>query len=131
MPEKLKSCFCKIDLFAKFEEQRQWHQTLEDQTYFGAYKFFKLQFYCFFFCCPYLSYIHKKANCIAVVWTGCPHSLGSCHFRGVWATCLPYKSAGVPLSTLPKDTTSELAGLFSTTSLKYRASSKEVVNISF
>ena len=36
-----------------------------------------------------------------------------------YATCLPYKNGGVPLSTLPKDTTSKLAGLFSTLSLFY------------
>ena len=33
------------------------------------------------------------------------------------ATCLPHKGRGVPLSALPKDTTSKLAGLFSTLSL--------------
>ena len=35
------------------------------------------------------------------------------------ATCLPHKGGGVPLSALPKDTTSKLAGLFSTLSLFY------------
>ena len=40
---------------------------------------------------PYLSSIHEKANCIAILWTGRPHSLGSCLFRGLWATCLPHK----------------------------------------
>ena len=44
---------------------------------------------CFFlFYLPYLSSIHEKANCIAILWTGNPHSLGSCYFRGLWATCL-------------------------------------------
>ena len=33
------------------------------------------------------------------------------------ATCLPHKGGGIPLSALPKDTTSKLAGLFSTLSL--------------
>ena len=28
-------------------------------------------------------------------------------------TCLPHKDGGIPLSVLPKDTTSKLAGLFS------------------
>ena len=56
--------------------------------------------------CSYLSSIHEKANCIVIFWTGRPHSLGSCHFRGVWAACLPHKGGGVPLSALPKDTTS-------------------------
>ena len=41
--------------------------------------------------CPYLSSIYKKANCLAIFRTGRPHSLGSCPFRGVWATCLPHK----------------------------------------
>ena len=36
-----------------------------------------------------------------------------------WAACLPHKGGGVPLSALPKDTTSKLAGLFSTLSLFY------------
>ena len=72
-------------------------------------------------CCSYLSSIHEKANCIAIFWTGRPHSLGSCLFRGVWATCLPHNGGGVPLSALPKDTTCELAGLFSTISHKCRA----------
>ena len=30
----------------------------------------------YFLYCPCLSSIHEKANCIAVVWTGCPQSLG-------------------------------------------------------
>ena len=49
-----------------------------------------VQFFSFYL--PYLSSIHEKANCIAVFWTVCPHSLGSCYFRGVWVTCLPHKS---------------------------------------
>ena len=28
-----------------------------------------------------------------------------------WATCLPHKGGGVPLSALPKDTTSKVIGL--------------------
>ena len=80
---------------------------------------------------PYLSFIHEKANCIAIFWTGGPHSLGSCHFRDVWATCLPDKGGGVPLSVLPKDTTSELAGLFSTSSPKFREPSRKVVDTIF
>ena len=77
---------------------------------------------------PYLSSIHEKANCIAMFWTVSPHSLGSCHFR---VTCLPHKRWGVPFSALPKDTTSELAGLFSTTSHKCRAPSREAVDTIF
>ena len=80
---------------------------------------------------PYLSSIHEKANCIAILWTVSPHSLGSCLFRGLWVTCLPHKGGGVPLSALPKDTTSELAGLFSTTFPKCRAPSREAVNTTF
>ena len=81
--------------------------------------------------CSYLSSIHEKANCIAIFWTGRPHSLGSCHFRGVWATYLLHKGGGVPLSALPKDTTSELTGLFSTISHKCRAPSREAVDTIF
>ena len=37
----------------------------------------KLLDFAFFFCiCSYLSSIHEKANCIAIFWTGRPHSLG-------------------------------------------------------
>ena len=45
----------------------------------------------FFFYLPYLSSIHEIANCIAMFWTVCPHSLGSCYFRDVWATCRPHE----------------------------------------
>ena len=85
----------------------------------------------FLFYLPYLSSIHEKANCIAILWAGSPHSLGNCLFRGLWATCLPHKGGGVPLSALPKDTTSELAGLFSTTSPKCRTPSREAADAIF
>ena len=85
----------------------------------------------FLFYLPFLSSIHEKVNCIAILWTGSPHSLGSCLFRGLWATCLPHKGGGIPLSALPKNTTSELAGLFSTTSHKCRAPSREAVDTIF
>ena len=79
----------------------------------------------------YLSSIHEKANCIAIFWTRRRHSFGSCHFRGVWATCLLHKGGDIPLNALAKDTTSELAGLFSTTSHKCRAPSREAVDTIF
>ena len=84
-----------------------------------------------FFYCPCLSSIHERANCIAMLWTGHSHLLRSCHFRGVWATCLPHKDGDIPLSALAKDTTSELAGLFSTTSPKCRATSRKDVDSIF
>ena len=40
-------------------------------------------------------------------------------FRGKTGPCLPRKGGGVSLNVLPKDTTSKLAGLFSTLSLFY------------
>ena len=43
---------------------------------------------------------------------GRPHSLGRCHLRGVWATCLPHKGGGVPLSALLKDITIKLPDCF-------------------
>ena len=49
----------------------------------------------------------------------------------IWTTCLPHKAGGIPLSALPKDTTSELAGLFSTTSPKCRAPSREAADAIF
>ena len=48
-------------------------------------------FFFFLFYLPYLSSIDKKANCIAILWTVSPHSLGSCLSRGLWVTCLPHK----------------------------------------
>ena len=51
---------------------------------------------------------------------------GGAHPSPVLATCLQHKGGGVPLSALPKDTTSELAGLFSTTSLICRAPSERL-----
>ena len=64
-----------------------------------------------FLYCPSLFSIHEKVNRIAIFWTGRPHSLKSCHFRGGWATCLPHKGGGDPLSALPKNTTSKHANL--------------------
>ena len=95
---------------------------------------FEVSFYVLFICivyCPCLSFNHKKADCIAIFRPERPHSLGSCHFRGVGATCLSHKGGGVPLSALPKDTTSELADLFSTSSPKCRAPGRKVVNTIF
>ena len=48
---------------------------------------------------PFLSSIHKKANCIAMFWTVSPHSLGSCHF---WVTCLPHKGGASRSVPCPK-----------------------------
>ena len=45
------------------------------RTAFAADKFSLVLVYL-----PYLSSIHEKANCIAILWTGSPHSLGSCLF---------------------------------------------------
>ena len=80
--------------------------------------FFKIFLLIFF-----LSSILEKANCTAIFWTGRPYSLGSCYF---WATCLPHKGGA-----LPKETINELAGLFSTTSPKCRAPSREAVDTGF
>ena len=44
---------------------------------------------------------------------------------------LPHKNGGIPLNALPKDTTSELAGLFFILSLSCTAPSKEVVDTIF
>ena len=51
-------------------------------------------------------------------WTVCPYSLGSCNFQDVWANYFLHRGGSVPFSALPKNTTSELPGLFSTTSIK-------------
>ena len=34
----------------------------------------------YYYYLSFLSSIHEKANCIAILWTGSPHSLGSCLF---------------------------------------------------
>ena len=60
----------------------------EDTSLDPSSRFFLLSF----FYLPYLSSIDEKANCISIFWTGRPHSLGSCHFRSVWATCRPHKA---------------------------------------
>ena len=86
--------------------------------------------FCFLYC-PCLSIIHEIANCIAIFWTRRPHSLGSCHFLGVWPTCPSRKDGGVALSAMPKDTSSELARLFSTTFPKFQAPSREAVDTIF
>ena len=39
------------------------------------------------------------------------------HTSTLFATCLPCEDGGIPLSAFPKDTTSDLAGLFFTLSL--------------
>ena len=85
----------------------------------------------FMFYLPYLSSNHEKANCIAILCTGRPHSLGGWHFRSVWAPCLSHNGGGVPLNAMPKDTTSQLAGLFSAISPKFRSPSREAVDTIF
>ena len=42
-----------------------------------------------------------------------------------YAICLPHNDGGIPLSTLPKDTTSKLAGLFFTLLLFFMLSAKQ------
>ena len=100
-------------------------------TRFMRMFFYMAQFSLFSYYYPYLSFIHERANCIAVFWTKYPHSFGSYHFLGVWATCLPRKGGGVPLSALPETTTNELADLLSTAFLKCRTPSREAVDITF
>ena len=84
-----------------------------------------LSFFITFFLICYIYPPFTRNRCILMFWSVSPHSLGSCHFR---VTCLPHKGRGVPLSSLPKDTTSELAGLFSTTSHKCRSPSREAID---
>ena len=81
----------------------------------------------------YLPFTRKRIvlGRLRIFWMGRLHSLGSCHFRSVWTTCLPHEGGGVSLSALPKDTTIELAGLFSTTSSKCRAPSWKAVDTIF
>ena len=72
-----------------------------------------------------------RKQIVSLYLDGTSDKLGSCHFRNVWTTCLPHKGEGILLNTLPKDTTSELTGLFSTTSPKCRAPSREAVDTIF
>ena len=48
-----------------------------------------------------------------------------------YATCLPHRDGGVPLIVLPKDTTSNLAGFFSTLFLLYAKGQAEKPCIPF
>ena len=49
---------------------------------------------------PYLSSIHEKANCIAILWTVSPHSLGSCLFRGFYGPPVFHIKVGRPVKCL-------------------------------
>ena len=71
-------------------------------------------FICFIllFYLPYLSSIHEKASCIAILWTGSPHSLGSCLFRGLWATCLPHKGGASRKVPCPRTQQANLPACF-------------------
>ena len=51
----------------------------------------------FLFYLPYLSSIHEKANCIAILWTISPHSLGSCLFRGFYGPPVFHIKVGRPV----------------------------------
>ena len=76
-----------------------WFQTNANTLFVGCFSeelclhFLFSSCFCFVFLfyLPYLSSIHEKANCIAILWTVSPHSLGSCLFRGLWVTCLPHE----------------------------------------
>ena len=62
---------------------------------------FCLVFVCFvLFYLPYLSSIHEKANCIAILWTVSPHSLGSCLFRGFYGPPVFHIKVGRPVKCL-------------------------------
>ena len=56
--------------------------------------------YLFLFYLPYLSSIHEKANCIAILWTVSPHSLGSCLFRGFYRPPVFHIKVGRPVKCL-------------------------------
>ena len=59
-------------------------------------------FVCFvLFYLPYLSSIHEKANCIAILWTVSPHSLGSClFFFEVYGSPVFHMKVGRPVKCL-------------------------------
>ena len=82
----------------------------------------------YIFCHIYPPFTRKR---IALLCFGLNVRTYRWHFRGVSATCLPHKDGGVTLSALPEDTTSKLAGLFSITSPKCRAPSREPVDTIF
>ena len=54
----------------------------------------------FLFYLPYLSSIHEKANCIGILWTGSPHLLGSCLFRGFYGPPVFHIKVGRPVKCL-------------------------------
>ena len=80
-----------------------------------------------FFYLPYLSYIHEKVMYCYVL-----DGKSGLAWELLFPGHLPSTSRwGVQLSALPKDTTSELAGLFSTTSRKCQAPSREAIDTIF
>ena len=46
--------------------------------------------------------LSRESKLYRYILNGTCALFGSCHFRGVWATCLPYKGGGVSLRALPK-----------------------------
>ena len=59
----------------------------------------------FFICCIYPP-LESELYCY--ILEGTSALARELPLRGVWATCLPHKGGGVPLSVLPKDTTMNL-----------------------
>ena len=88
-------------------------------------------FFFFFFICHFYPPFTRKRIVSQYFGRDVRTRLGVAFFEVLWATCLPHKGGGIPLSALPKDTTSELAGLFSTTSHKCRAPSREAIDTIF
>ena len=83
------------------------------------------------YCCSYFILHSRESELYRYILDG--------KFALAWELLFPrfmghlssHKGGGVPLSALPKDTTSELAGLFTATSHKCRASSREAVDTIF
>ena len=91
-----------------------WFCAIKSRFYYVIRSLIIVDFFLAFFFWPYLYSIHLLA------W--------ELPFTGHLSSTLRW---GVPLDALPKDTTSQLAGLFSTTSHKCRAPSRKAIDTIF
>ena len=70
-------------------------------------------------------------NMVFVLWSDALPAINPLFGGENWGTCLPHKGGGFQFGAVPKDITSEFAGLFSTTTTTCQAPSRKAVNIIF
>ena len=87
-------------------------------------------FFSFYIVDIYTTFTRKQIASLSFGRDFCTH-LGVVFSEVCGPSVFHTKGGGLPLSALPKDTTGNLAGLFSTTFLKCRAPSREAENTIF